>query len=602
MGQKFLISEQERFHIKKLYGLITEAVEPYTQSQRVTFEAGYYGPSYAARFLDPIIENIKKYLLDRPGERFVVNVAINSSESQIPNTDNEGVMTGKAGTPLAPKQLAIQRGITIRDYLNEKLGELVKTGVLPSLPQYTIADPKIGGTAWVGTEFCPTGSTDAQQRSICKEKYKSCCGKGTKKASEYYDKYQEEQFLEMSVTITEQPKETPTPSVPPITTPTPSIKLEECASTIRVQFSVSKHNCQNAEFFVFANNTRLNNMEGGMTANLNTGTSSRGIPNVNSNPLFPPQLMNPGYGILTKKYGVNIKGKNKEELDKLFKEQVREDTFEIKVSEKDTILSQSLEVSPDKPFINLWFECSTDDAHDDIVTITVYDGNNNIIVPPFKPTGKKEGLLCTLDKCGKRIEPINAKIGPSNGDVRQARSELITYKEGIMSSLGLSADASDLDSKGLSLERAGFLKNTMLEIVTKFNEVYPQIRENLKKTSKEYDRLRTDEKTAVMSPAQPLLELLKTKNNEFIVVFNSENKDYKGLLRKDPEDPNSYPKGIMTSDMGGDLRNRMNEFYRYFNLFFRVSDGVPKPSLSSTIINQYDRIDSELKRLNSSNT
>ena len=64
MGQKFLISEQDRFHIKKLYGLITEAVEPYTQSQRVTFEAGYYGPSYAAPFLDPIIENIKNFSIE----------------------------------------------------------------------------------------------------------------------------------------------------------------------------------------------------------------------------------------------------------------------------------------------------------------------------------------------------------------------------------------------------------------------------------------------------------------------------------------------------------------------------------------------------------
>ena len=597
MGQKFLISEQERFHIRKLYGLITEAVEPYTQSQRVTFRAGYYGPSYAAPFLDPIIENIKKYLTDRPGKRFVVNVAISSGESQIPNTDNEGIITGKQGTPLAQKQLAIQRGITIRDYLNEKLGQLVTDGILPSLPQYTVGDPKIGDTPWVGTPFCPEGSSDAEQRSGCKQRYNAGIS-GTYK--DYKTAYDSEQYLDMSITITEVPDETPTPSIP-VTTPTPSIKLEECASTIRVQFSVSKHGCQNAEFFVYANNTRINNMEGGMTANLNTGTSSRGIPNVSSNPVFPPQLMNPGYGILTKKYGVNVKGKSKEELDKLFKDQVREDTFEIKVSEKDAILSQSLKSSPNNPFMNIWFECTTDDAHDDIVTITVYDGNNNIIVPPFRPTGKKEGLLCTLDKCGKKIETIDSKIGPSNGDVRQARGELIAYKESLMSSLGLSGDTSNLDEKGIALERAGFLNKTMSEIVTKFNEVYEQITNNLKNTNKEYKNLRTDQQKLVMAPAQSLLDLLKLKNNEFILIFNPDNKDYKQLLRKDPKDPNSYPRGIMTSDMGGELRDRMNKFYRYFNIFYSVSDGASKVNFGSNLTG-YDKAYNEIRRLNNSNT
>ena len=48
MGQKFLISEGEKTYIRKLYGLITEAVEPYTQTQRVVFNPGYYGRTYAA--------------------------------------------------------------------------------------------------------------------------------------------------------------------------------------------------------------------------------------------------------------------------------------------------------------------------------------------------------------------------------------------------------------------------------------------------------------------------------------------------------------------------------------------------------------------------
>jgi hypothetical protein len=553
MGQKFLISEGEKTHIRKLYGLITEAVEPYTQSQRVTFNPGYYGRTYAAPFLDPIIENIKKYLLDRPGERFVVNVAISSGESQIPNTDNEGVITGKAGTALAPKQLAIQRGVTITDYLNEKLGGLVESGVLPSLPKYTIADPKIGDTAWVGTPFCPAGSTDTQQRGACKDRYKA--GKETT-YKDYFNAYQQEQYLDMSITITELPAETPTPSVP-VTTQTPTIKLEECASTIRVRFEIKKHNCQNAEFFVFANDTRLNNMEGGMTANLNTGTSSRGIPNVSSNPVFPPQLLNPGYGILTQKYGVNVKGKTKDELISGFKDAARWDDFEIPSSDKEKILSQSLEVSPTSPFINIWFECVTSDAHDDIVTITVYDGNNNVIVAPFSPKGS-QGLLCTLDKCGKKIKTINDRIGPSGGNIRQARSELITYKEGLMSNLGLSGDTSTLDTKGLSLERTRTLLNKIKDIATKFNEYYTKM--TASKNEAEKSNLKKSFKTYLES------ELTQF----FRITMKSEG--YEELLRKDPTDADSYPRSLIKSDMGGDLKNRMDTFYKYFNTFYRLGN------------------------------
>ena len=596
MGAKLLISEGEKIHIRKLYGLLTEAVEPYTQSQKVTFESGYYGEQYAAPFLDPLIQNIKKYLLDRPGERFVVNVAISSGESQIPNTDNEGAIKGK-GEPLPPKALAIQRGITIRDYLNKKLGELVKTesnpnGVLPSLPQYTIADPKIGGTAWVGTEFCPEGSTEEEQRAGCKTRYKACCGKGMKNASKYYDKYQQEQYLDMSITITEQPKTTPTPSIP-VTTPTPSIKVEDCPAKITIRFDVRNHSCQNAEFFVFANETRLNNVEGGLTANLNTGTKDRGIPNVSSKPVFPPQLLNPGYGILTQKYGVSAKGKSADQLDKDFKGAARYDDFQITSSQKEAILAQS---KGETPFMNIWFVCTTDDAHDDIVNITIYDGNGTPMVGPFKPNGKSQGLLCTLDKCGKKINTINDRIGPSGGAFREARQQLISYKEKIMNNLGLSGDSSNLDSKGLSLEQAGALLKNINEVVTKFDENYPKIKAEFDKYGKQWSSLSGKIQTNIRLLFEPFKTFQNDKNKlYFNIVLN--NDEYKNITRKDPLYSDTYRKGIMTSDMGGDLRTRMDNFYNYFNLFYKINeDGL----VISQDLNNTERwigINSKLKQL-----
>jgi hypothetical protein len=566
MGEKFLISEDERKHIKKLYGLLTEAVEPYTQKQKVTFESGYYGKQYAVPFLDPIIENIKKYLSDRPGERFVVNVSISSGESQIPNTDNEGEITGTKGSRLEPKQLATQRGVTIRDYLNEKLGELVKSGLLPSLPTYTIAEPKIGATPWVGTEFCPAGSTDAQQRSTCKEKYKACCGKGTKKSSEYYDKYQGEQYLDMSITITEEPKKT----------------TEKCSDTIRIRFEIKNHSCQNAEFFVFANKTRLNNMEGGLTANLNTGSSDRGIPGVADQPIFPKELMNPGYGILSKKYGALPKGQTKEQSDSLFSKAARWDDFEIPLANKEAILAQSVTNKGGTPFINIWFECTTSDAHDDIVTITVYDGNNSVIVKPFSPTGKKEGLLCTLDKCGKPINTINGKVGPSAGDVDTARQELISYKSNLMGNLGLTADTSNLDTKGLELEKAGNLLTNINVVIKNFEEALNLVTSEFKNVNKEWSKIDEKTKKFIMSKGDTFNFVRNEKiDTYFQKVFDSTG--YKSLLRKDPLDPESYRRGLITSDMGGDLKSRLDNFYKYFNTFYKLwDDGKIKPiALSS---------------------
>jgi hypothetical protein len=577
MGAKLLISEEEKIHIKKLYGLLTEAVEPYTQSQKVTFESGYYGEQYAAPFLDPLIENIKKYLLDRPGERFVVNVAISSGESRIPNTDNEGAIKGK-GKPLLPKALAIQRGITIRDYLNEKLGELVKTGVLPSLPQYTIADPKIGATPWVGTEFCPEGSSESEQRGGCKTRYNACCGKGMKNASKYYDNYQKEQYLDMSITITEEAKTT----------------TEECSDTIRIRFEVSNHSCQNAEFFVFANKTRLNNMEGGLTANLNTGTADRGIPDVRSQPIFPKELMNPGYGILTKKYKEGIKGKTKEEADALFSKAVRYDDFEIPLANKEAILSQSITKKGDTPFMNIWFECTTADAHDDIVKITVYDGNNKIIVQPFSPKGKNQGLLCTLDKCGKPIQTSDGRVGP--GDIDSARQELISYKSNLMSKLGLTADTSNLDTKGLELEKAGNILANINVIVKQFDEVYPLIKSSFDKNTKPWNNTDSKTKESIMSQASTFNFVRKEKNDEYFKkVFDSTG--YKSLLRKDPLDSNSYRRGLITSDMGGDLKVRLDTFYKYFNLFYRINDDGYISLIPLTTPEKYIDVNQKLKKI-----
>jgi hypothetical protein len=473
----------------------------------------------------------------------VVAMKFRSGESLIPNTDNE-----RDGEPLEPGELSKLRKEYLEQYLNTvvipQIQNVDKQVEIPQL-QYEKVEPK---EPWIGKSWCKT-PTDNVGRS--------CLLAWKERGYPDRDKYNLDQVSEFSITVS--------PKVPTTTTPTPtttpSVKLEECASTIRVRFEVSNHDCQNAEFFVFANSTRLNNLDGGMTANLNTGTKARGIPNLRSNPIFPPELMNPGYGVLTQKYGVNKTGKQNETA-------VRYDDFEISFSAKKDILAQSTANGASKPFINLWFECTTDDAHDDIVTITVYDGQNNVIVQPFKPAGKKEGLLCTLNECGKRVETTDFKLGPSRGDVNQARKQLIDYKSNIMSTLGIAGDTQNLDAKGLSLEQAGALLREVKEIATEFKKYTEAYGEYLKVNPNPNLQQRGEIETKYVKPVN---DFIRTKIRTY---FNSAFKSpsYQEILRKNPMEPNSYRRGIMTSDMGGDLRVRMDEFYKFFNIFFKLNE------------------------------
>jgi hypothetical protein len=56
----------------------------------------------------------------------------------------------------------------------------------------------------------------------------------------------------------------------------------------------------------------------------------------------------------------------------------------------------------------------------------------------------------------------------------------------------------------------------------------------------------------------------------FKITMKSEG--YEELLRKDPTDADSYPRSLIKSDMGGDLKNRMDTFYKYFNTFYRLGN------------------------------
>jgi len=82
----------------------------------------------------------------------LVAAQIDSSESKIPNTNNEVVPNEK----VKPLWLSQQRLATIKEYLKSELSGLVANKILISEPKIIASEPKQSGPEWVGTDFCPT--------------------------------------------------------------------------------------------------------------------------------------------------------------------------------------------------------------------------------------------------------------------------------------------------------------------------------------------------------------------------------------------------------------------------------------------------------------
>ena len=90
MSQKFLITEEEKKHIRKQYGLLTEATtEPFIIQMKTLFGDGLYknfSPE-SKKFLDAELQKAALYIKNNPNG--VPFVKIKAGESQVTNNDNE---------------------------------------------------------------------------------------------------------------------------------------------------------------------------------------------------------------------------------------------------------------------------------------------------------------------------------------------------------------------------------------------------------------------------------------------------------------------------------------------------------------------------------
>jgi len=151
--KKFLVTESERKDILLQYGLIKEqdvVKKSLELDKKVDFPGGYYNQKYLEPILQPEIEKIKTYLSNGAGKKFLVTVDITSSESRIPNTDNEA-----GGKRVESGYLSQKRNETIQKYITEQLQSFVDDKLLASLPSFKVTKPEIKGPEWRGQPFCP---------------------------------------------------------------------------------------------------------------------------------------------------------------------------------------------------------------------------------------------------------------------------------------------------------------------------------------------------------------------------------------------------------------------------------------------------------------
>ena len=422
-GRKLLITEDDKKHILSLYGLIKEEPDPISETstsafkidKTINFAPGYYrhkgpvttkaGTTYdwdVDKTLKDELQKIREFLKNNP-TGYVVEANLYSGESKIPNNDNE-----LGGTQVKENYLNKARLNSLKSYLNP-IFELWKTEGITKT-DFKINEYMSGGTTnWKGTPFCPANTTN--ERS-CTTTYFAQLKAGDQTAKDYKTKYDAEQYFRVIIEVkkVDDPKPPELPSDPGDTV------SEGCATGLEVVIYVKTHNCQNAEYLVYANNTLLTNLSGGFTANLNNAGGKLTADNfnfpapgsegsiyqttedgtkigfMNKADDIPAQALNPSYGY-TKNgpYSANEEGDLRGQ---------RLDTFKVNATQSKTITEQG------NGEINIWLIGTTKAMHLDIPYVLIKKDGKEVYNNQPKI---EQGLVLTLSGCGNKVLPLSTK-------------------------------------------------------------------------------------------------------------------------------------------------------------------------------------------------
>ena len=574
-GRKLLITEEEKKHILSLYGLIKEEPDPISETstsafkidKTINFAPGYYrhkgpvttkaGTTYdwdVDKTLKDELQKIREFLKNNP-TGYVVEANLYSGESKIPNNDNE-----LGGTQVKENYLNEARLNSLKSYLNP-IFELWKTEGITKTDFKINEYKKIGDTKWVDTPFCPANTTD--ERS-CTTTYFARLKAGDQTAKDYKTKYDAEQYFRVNIevkkvetSVSNKTTENPTTTGSTPTTGTTKI-TEGCATGLKIRVDVAKHECNNAEFFVFLNSTLLYNVDGGYTAN---GNNANTFVWSDSGKKIRAKRLNPGYGkIGTKKYGLLGDNGN-----------VRYDEFIVTAEQSKEIIQNS----PDGK-INVWYICTfAQGCHLDTPTVKIY--KNDLPIYEGQPMSDNS-LLITLDGCGNEVsnKVDEYAIEPDTDALRQKiqndRMSMVIDNEN---------DVPDKeDTKQLQLKASNTLK-TMMDYIEKLfthpsiSAIYYDKGETLKQYQRTY--------TAV-GGKQMRINYNIPENKELFDWFSAqkENETLRMYLDeiKKLVTQNKYQmlgdqftdKNIRNNPLFGDVRTNLESFYNQFNDLFKFDE------------------------------
>jgi len=545
MSKKFFITEQDRRHILSLYGLIKEDIDPVTggeQSFKVNFKAGWYDPSNEEAYIegqrkltDEIDTFVKTQLIPylKKVPSSIVGMTFRSGESKIPNTDNEGKDKGKK-QPLDPGRLSELRKYYLEEYLKKVIIPQIKAvDAQAQIPEMTYIQVE-AKEPWIGKPWCPANKLKPQDKEIGRD----CLLAWRNAGSPDIDKYNTDQVSEFSISVR-----------PILTTSTGTNVTEDCAVGLKIKVSVKSHICQNAEFFVLANNTLLYNTQGGMTANLNNADAKRGVPGHDSKPEYSKKVLNPGYGLLPNGDGTMGNYKYRNENNNGDIKGSRSDTFIVTPEQSKKIVNEG------NGYINIWWIATTTQAHRDIPEVVITKTVNGVETVVYEGEPKvNEGKILTLDACGnKKVDIDNGQQAPPT---QSALNALLAQKQKILkgnvSNDELSAEKTD--SKAAILSRSGELSTESISLTNqllKFKGV----------TGK--------------TEAQSII------TNYYTVFYNKimgdQSKGEPTFERK--ENGKKYKdKTIDISDMYGDVRLDLDLFYAVFDAIYKEENGKINPT------------------------
>jgi hypothetical protein len=371
--------------------------------------------------------------------------------------------------------------------------------------------------------------------------------------------YTKEQYLGVVIRVTNEPVTIQTTTVPPKTTTIPD---PGCAAGLKIQIYVKTHNCQNAEFFVFANNTLLYNTQGGMTANLNNSNVSLGIPTSTATK-FSSKALNPGYGRLPNgdgKFGGYTYGTKNNDGDI---SGGRSDTFIVTEEQSRQIVADG------GGKIVIWMICTTKVAHRDLPFVRItknVSGKETVVYPDQKP-GKTEGKLLVLDACGNKLSDGGNDQKP---DATQYLNQLKSQKNSIQKEVGTPEQNNEQsDTKQVLLERSGELRNSSYQLMnTILSEKYSKEKFSVNEKDPKYD----------FGVYKELATLLKTYFANFNTLL-----DQQPSLRRNRNgryESNFINPGIVrinNQDMYGDVRYDMDDFYAIYDAVYVNDEGNLEP-------------------------